>query len=193
MKNELIKSLRMLAVLTVLTGIVYPLTMTGLSNLLFTNHATGSMLIVNGQRIGSELVGQSFSRPGYFWPRPSATDYNPLPSGGSNLGPTSQALREQVEARRARFADTGSPEDIPAELLFASGSGLDPHISPAAARYQLNRVIRARGFSDLDRARLEELIARYTEARSFGFIGEPRVNVLMLNLALDSLSSSESP
>lgn len=180
-------------ILTVLTGIVYPLTMTGLSNLLFADHATGSMLIVNGQRIGSELVGQSFSRPDYFWPRPSATNYNPLPSGGTNLGPTSQTLKEQVETRRALFADPAASEDIPAELLFASGSGLDPHISPAAARYQLNRVARARGFSDLDRARLEELIARYTEERSFGFIGEPRVNVLMLNLALDSLSHSESP
>lgn len=193
MKDELIKSLRMIVVLTVLTGIVYPLAMTGLSNLLFADQATGSMLIVNGERIGSELVGQSFSRPGYFWPRPSATNYSALPSGGTNLSPTSQALKTQVEERRALFADPESSEGIPADLLFASGSGLDPHISPEGARYQLNRVARARRFSDLDRARLEELIARYTEERSLGFIGEPRVNVLMLNLALDSLSSNESP
>lgn len=193
MKNELIKSLRILATLTVLTGIVYPLVMIGLSNLLFADQATGSILTVNGTRIGSELVGQSFSRPEYFWPRPSATNYNPLPSGGTNLSPTSRTLKDQVGARRIQFGDPSVPGEVPAELLFASGSGLDPHISPAGARYQLNRVARARGFSDLDRVRLEELIARYTEERTLGLIGEPRVNVLMLNLALDSLSNSESP
>lgn len=193
MKKEMISSLRILATLMVLTGIVYPLAMTGLSSLVFSKQSTGSMLIVGGKPIGSELVGQPFARADYFWPRPSATSYNPLPSGGTNLGPTSQTLKEQVEARRVQLADPEATMEIPVELLFASGSGLDPHISPAGARYQLNRVARARGFSDLDRARLEELIARYTEERSLGFIGEPRVNVLMLNLALDSLDNSESP
>jgi K+-transporting ATPase ATPase C chain len=193
MKTELVRSIRILATLTLLTGIVYPVAMTGLSSLLYPDQATGSMLVVDGIRIGSKLIGQSFSRPDYFWPRPSVTGYNPLPSGGSNLALTSMALQEQVAVRRVVIADPNASGAVPAELLFASGSGLDPHVSPEGARYQLSRVARARGFSDLDRKRAEELIARYTEPRSLGFIGEPRVNVLLLNLAMDSLSVSKSP
>lgn len=193
MKKEMISSLRILATLTVLTGIVYPLAMTGLCTVVFSKQSTGSMLTVGGKPIGSELVGQPFDRADYFWPRPSATSYNPLPSSGTNLGPTSQTLKEQVDARRVQFGDPEATMEIPVELLFASGSGLDPHVSPAGAKYQINRVAQARGFSDLDRTRLVDLISRYTEERSLGFIGEPRVNVLMLNLALDSLSNSESP
>ena len=179
------QSMRVLLVLSVLTGIVYPLVITALSQAFFRAKADGSIIRVNGAARGSELVGQEFISDRYFWSRPSATDYDPLPSAGTNLGPTSAALLDSVEARAARF---GKPVDsIPAELLLASGSGLDPDLSPEAAMFQADRVIRARGLPASDRARIDSLVRAHIELRQLGFLGEPRVNVLKLNLALDSL------
>jgi len=193
MRTEIIRSLRVLGFLTLLTGCLYPLAMTGLAWLLFPDQSIGSSVIVDGKSVGSSLVGQAFTRPEYFWPRPSATDYSALPSGGSNLGPTSRTLTEQVEARRISLTDPDHSGRIPTELLYASGSGIDPHISPEAARYQINRVAKARKFDVLRVRDVEQLVARHTEGRTFGLLGEPRVNVLLLNLALDSLDTGQSP
>jgi potassium-transporting ATPase KdpC subunit len=178
-------SIRMLAVLSVLTGLIYPLLMTGMAQTLLPHQANGSMIIENGGTVGSALIGQVFTSDKYFWGRPSAVGYNPLPSSGTNLGPTSAALRDSIDARAARL---GSPVvTVPSDLLASSGSGLDPHISPGAAFYQIDRILIARGQDITARTRLETLIRRHTEPPQFGFLGEPRVNVLQLNLALDSL------
>jgi K+-transporting ATPase ATPase C chain len=141
---------------------------------------------VNGRTVGSELVGQKFTDPGYFWSRPSAVDYNPLPSGGSNLGPTSAALKESIVLRRTVYAETGKAE-IPADLLCASASGLDPDISPEAARYQVDRVALARLLDQTQKSALLLLIDSQTEYPAAGIFGQPRINVLRLNLAVDSL------
>ena len=190
MKDLMRPALTMLLILTVLTGLVYPLAITGMAQLFFPEQANGSLIVRDGKVIGSKLIGQYFDKPEYFWSRPSATSpfpYNAAASGGSNLGPTNQALIEAVKARVAalRTADPGNDLPIPVDLVTASGSGLDPHISPAAALYQVKRVARAR---DVDENRIRGLIARHTEGRQFGLLGEPRVNVLELNLALDALS-----
>lgn len=179
----------MLLLLTLLTGLVYPLAVTGLAQLLFPNQANGSLIVRDGKVIGSRLIGQYFDRPEYFWSRPSATapfPYNAAASAGSNLGPTNPALIEAVKARVAalRAADPGNDSPIPVDLVTASGSGLDPHISPAAALYQAKRVARARS---LDEAVVRNLIADHTEERQLRLLGERRVNVLQLNLALDAL------
>ena len=182
----MIKELRPAAlaflVLTFLTGIIYPLIVTAFAQL-FPNKATGSVIEVNGKAVGSELIGQPFSDPKYFWSRPSATSpqpYNGASSSGSNLGPTNKALHEAVAERLKQFEQ----RPVPADLVTASASGLDPHISPEAARFQVSRVARARGLTE---ERIQELLDRHTEARTFGVLGEPRVNVLRLNLALDAL------
>jgi potassium-transporting ATPase KdpC subunit len=191
--SRLLASLRSAVVLflllTVLTGLVYPLVITGLARLLFPAQAAGSLLTRDGHAIGSARIGQSFSDPGHFWGRPSATTpqpYNGTGSTGSNLGPTNPALvdavRERVKALHA--ADPGNDAPIPVELVTASGSGLDPEISVAAAEYQAERVARARGVSV---ERVRALIAAHTEGRLLGVLGEPRVNVLELNLAVDAL------
>lgn len=190
MKEQLRPALMMLLVLTVLTGVMYPLAVTGLAQLLFPNQANGSLIIRDGKVIGSELIGQYFDEPKYFWGRPSATSpfpYNAAASSGSNLGPTNPALIEAVKTRveALRVADPGKAALVPVDLVTASGSGLDPHISQAAALYQANRVARVRG---LQESQVKELIGLYTEGRQFGLLGEPRVNVLKLNLALDDLS-----
>jgi K+-transporting ATPase ATPase C chain len=178
-------SIRMLAVLSVLTGLIYPLLMTGMAQALFPHQANGSMIDQHGQPLGSALIGQAFTSDKYFWGRPSAVGYNPLPSSGTNLGPTSAALRDSIDARATRL---GSPVvAVPSDLLVASGSGLDPHVSPGAAFYQIDRILIARGQDITARTQLEVLIRRHTEPPQFGFLGEPRVNVLQLNLALDSL------
>src|SRR5499426_809268 len=186
MKEQLRPALMMLLVLTVLTGVMYPLAVTGLAQLLFPNQANGSLIIRDGKVIGSELIGQYFDEPKYFWGRPSATSpfpYNAAASSGSNLGPTNPALIEAVKTRveALRVADPGNAALVPVDLVTASASGLDPHISQAAALFQATRVARARG---LQESQVKELIARHTEGRQFSILGEPRVNVLKVNLAL---------
>ncbi len=176
-----------LAVLTIVTGIVYPLAVTWVAQAVFPRQANGTLLEANGQAVGSALIGQPFSDPRYFWGRPSATDSfpdNAAASGGSNLGPSSGLLVAAAKARLAvlRYAGSGAGTPVPVDLVTASGSGLDPHISVAAALYQAPRVAQARGLS---LETVYALITRYTEGRQFGILGEPRVNVLRLNLALD--------
>jgi K+-transporting ATPase ATPase C chain len=188
MKEHLRPALTMLLALTLLTGVMYPLIVTGLAQIIFPQQANGSLVVRAGKVIGSELIGQYFDEPKYFWGRPSATSpfpYNAAASSGSNLGPTNPALIEAVKTRVAalRAADPGNEAPVPVDLVTASGSGLDPHISPAAAQYQVKRVARARG---LDENTVKELVAQHIEKRQFGFLGEPRVNVLKLNLALDN-------
>ena len=174
-------------VLTLVTGIAYPLVVTGIAQLLFPQAANGSVIERDGKPVGSALIGQPFSDPRYFWSRPSATapfPYNSASSGGSNLGPTNPALTDAVKQRidALRAADPANAAPVPVDLVTASGSGLDPQISPAAAEYQVARVARARGMS-ADAVR--KLVAGATEGRELGVLGEPRVNVLALNLALD--------
>ena len=175
--------------LTLLTGIVYPLLVTVLARLLFPAEAAGSLIQRDGRAVGSSLIGQNFADPGHFWGRPSATTtqpYNGTASNASNLGPLNAALTDAVKERIAalRAADSGNPAPIPVDLVTASGSGLDPHISVAAADYQAVRVARVRA---LPLPRVQALIAAHTAGRLLGVIGEPRVNVLELNLALDAL------
>ncbi len=179
------QSLRMLAVLSLLTGVLYPLLLTGLAQALFRDQANGSTITSDGNRIGSTLVGQAFLSDKYFWPRPSATGYNPLPSSGTNAGPTSSALRDSVSAWAGRFHSPIAA--IPPDLLTASGSGLDPHITPEAARFQTARIVAARGLDPSREMEVEQLIREHTEPPQFGLFGQSRVNVLRLNLALDSL------
>ena len=182
-------ALVLLALLTVLTGLVYPLAVTGVAQAAFHHQANGSLIVVDGKVVGSKLIGQPFSDPKHFWTRPSATapvPYNANASTGSNQGPTNPALTDAVKARIAalRAADPGNDRPIPVDLVTASGSGLDPHITPAAAEYQVARVARAHGIS-ADAVR--SLVAAHTDGRTLGFLGEPRVNVLDLNLALDAV------
>ena len=179
----------LLTALTVLTGGAYPLIVTGIARAVFPAEAAGSILERDGQAVGSSLIGQSFTDPGHFWSRPSATTpqpYNGTASTGSNLGPLNPALLDAVRAHVAalRAADPGNAAPVPADLATASSSGLDPHISLAAAYYQAARVARARA---LDAGRVRALIAAHGEGRLLGILGEPRVNVLELNLALDAL------
>ena len=190
MKEHIRPALTMLAILTLLTGLVYPLAVTSLAQLLFPHQANGSLIVREGKVIGSELIGQYFDEPKYFWGRPSATSpfpYNAAASGGSNLGPTNPVLIEGIKARVAalRAADPGNDAAVPVDLVTASGSGLDPHISPSAAQYQVKRVARARGLGE---DTVKALVTQYTEARQFGFLGEQRVNVLKLNLTLDDMA-----
>src|SRR5262249_39355732 len=180
-------ALIMLVVLTVLTGIIYPAIVTGIAQLVFPRQANGSLIVKDGKVVGSALIGQPFDDPKYFWGRPSATSpfpYNAASSSGSNLSPTNPALVKSVQERvdALRAADPGNTAPVPVDLETASGSGLDPHISPAAALYQVSRVAKAR---KLDPAVVRDLVERHTEGRQLGFLGEPRVNVLALNLALD--------
>ena len=179
----------MLLVFTALLGVVYPAVVTGISAVVFPHRATGSLLVRNGKVAGSELIGQPFTDPRYFWSRPSATvpfPYNAAASTGSNLGPSNPALSAAVAARVAalRAADPGNTAPVPVDLVTTSGSGLDPLISPAAAEYQVARVARARGFPE---AAVRDLVHRCTEPRQLGLLGEVRVHVLRLNLALDAL------
>ena len=187
MKEHIRPALTMLLLLTMVTGLIYPLTVTGLAQVFFSGKANGSLIVREGKVIGSSLIGQYFDRPEYFWSRPSATapfPYNAAASGGSNLGPTNPALIDTVNARvtALRAADPGNGSPIPVDLVTASGSGLDPHISPAAALYQVKRVARARG---IEESVVHDLLAQHTQGRQLGVLGEPRVNVLLLNLALD--------
>ncbi len=195
MLSQLRPALLMLLILTVITGVIYPLAVTGIAQVVFPKQANGSLIVINGKVYGSELIGQQFSDPKYFWGRLSATGdfpYNPFNaetltgSSGSNYGPLNPALTQAAQARidALKAADPGNNAPIPVDLVTASGSGLDPHISVAAALYQVHRVAAARGLSE---AEVQSLVQKYTRGRQFGFLGEPRVNVLELNLALDGL------
>lgn len=189
MKNTLRPALTLLVLLSALTGIVYPVAVSGIARTLFPAQAAGSLIVQDGQAVGSALIGQNFTSPKYFWGRPSATGpqpYNAAASSGSNQGPLNPALADAVKARvqALQAADPGNTLPVPADLVLASASGLDPHISPEAAAYQLERVARAR---QLPVAQVQQLVAQHTEGRQWGLFGEPRVHVLYLNLALDAL------
>lgn len=194
MLQQLAPALRMTVLLTILTGLIYPGVVTGLCQALFANQANGSLITHNGQTIGSKLLGQNFSRPEYFHPRPSAAGndgYDPTASQGSNLGPTSQKLADRMKASADQFRKENPTYSraIPADAITASGSGLDPHISVANAQAQAARVAQARSAS-VDQ--VQALIASVTENRDLGFLGEARVNVLALNLALDQRFSKKA-
>jgi len=187
MHAQLRPALVILVALTLVTGVAYPLLVTGVAQAVFPYQAKGSLIAKDGKLVGSALIGQPFDDPKYFWGRPSATSpfpYNAASSSGSNLSPTNPDLVKAVQARvdALRAADPGNTAPVPVDLVTASGSGLDPHISPAAALYQVSRVAKAR---KLDPDSVRQLVARHTEGRWLGLLGEPRVNVLALNLALD--------
>jgi len=189
MRSQIRPALMALLIFTVLTGLVYPLVVTGIAQLAFPRQANGSLIVANGKTVGSSLIGQQFTDPKYFWGRLSATGpypYNASASSGSNLGPTNQALLDEAKARIAalKAADTSNTQLIPVDLVTSSGSGLDPDISVAAALYQLPRVARLRGQSE---SAVRTLVDKYTQGRMLGFLGEPTVNVLELNLALDGI------
>ena len=195
MRSQLRPALVALGIFTILTGLVYPLVVTGIAQVIFPGKANGSLIVRNGQPVGSALIGQPFDDPKYFWGRLSATSpagYTAFNgdkltgSSGSNYGPLNPALVEAAQARikALQEADPSNTAPVPVDLVTASGSGLDPHMSPAAAAYQVGRVARARGLSE-DTVR--QMVAQHTEGRTFGLLGEPRVNVLTLNLALDDV------
>lgn len=192
MSKLLRQSFMLLLVLTVITGVLYPLAATGLSQLVFPHQANGSLIVRDGKPVGSSLIGQSFTDPKYFWGRPSATSlhpYNAASSSGSNQGPTNPALADAVKQRidALRAVDPANTAPVPVDLVTASASGLDPQISPAAAKYQMARVARLR---HLSLAQVQSLVQRYTQGRQLGMLGEPRVNVLQLNLALDAVRAA---
>jgi potassium-transporting ATPase KdpC subunit len=187
-------ALVLLGLFSLLTGLLYPLVVTAVAQTLFPRQANGSLIEVAGTVAGSELIGQPFDDPAYFWGRPSLTvpyPYNAAASAGSNIAPSNPVLVDRIAARMAALAasDPANTRPVPVELVTASGSGLDPHISPAAAEYQVDRVARARG---LDPAAVRALVVEHTQGRTFGLLGEPRVNVLRLNLALDAQATAGS-
>ena len=186
MTSQLRPAFFILLIFTVITGVIYPLTVTGIAQVVFPSQSNGSAIFMDGKAVGSELIGQQFDDPKYFWGRVSAVGYNADLSSGSNYGPMNPALMDSVQARivALKAANPNNTLPIPVDLVTASGSGLDPHVSVAAALYQVSRVASARGLSE---AEVASLVKKYTEGRQFGIFGEPRVNVLLLNLALDGL------
>lgn len=188
--KTLIIALKIFLLLTVLTGIVYPLLVTGIAQVLYPEKANGSLIIKDNKTIGSELIGQQFDSTIYFSSRTSAVSYNPLPSGGSNFGITSQKLKQQVEDRKLQFIEFNELEsntEIPSEMLFASASGLDPHISVQAALLQVDRIVKARNFNETKKQKLLESIINCTEEPQLMVFGDTRVNVLLLNLEIDNI------
>ncbi|MDQ1389326.1 MAG: potassium-transporting ATPase KdpC subunit [Acidobacteriaceae bacterium] len=187
MKKNLVTAVLMTLVTTVLFGLLFPLLITGLAQVMFPKQANGQLVSRNGHVVGSRLIGQSFSSPGYFYSRPSAagTGYDAGNSAGSNLGPTNQALIARVKGDANRLQGENPSAAVPMDLLTTSGSGLDPHISPEAAEFQVPRIAQERGLSENV---VRDVVGQHTEPRQFGFLGEPRVNVLELNLALDEIS-----
>lgn len=186
MKKNLTIAVLYTIVTTVLLGIAYPLVVTGLAQILFPKQANGSLITQNGKLVGSHLLGQPFTQPGYFWSRPSAAGsagYDPTSSSGSNLGPTNKTLIARVDASVQQVQSTNPGTPVPVDLVTTSGSGLDPDISPAAAAFQISRVAKERGMSEQD---VQALVKKHTQGRQLGFLGEPRVNVLDLNLDLDA-------
>ena len=187
MKTQIIIALKMLLLMTVLTGIIYPLFITGVAQLVFPAKANGSLIVRNDTILGSQLIGQKFTSDKYFWSRPSAVDYNPLPSGGSNLGMTSQKLKDTAMALRQIFTSKNylpKNAEIPNEMFFSSASGLDPHISVSAARLQVNRIAKSRNTGD---EQINRIIDNMNESRQYFFLGQERINVLLLNLELDKV------
>ncbi|MGH7492922.1 MAG: potassium-transporting ATPase subunit KdpC [bacterium] len=192
MRTLIKPALLLLLALSLLTGLAYPLLVTAIAQIFFPRQANGSLIQSDGKLVGSALIGQPFEDPKYFWSRPSATgpfQFNAAASSGSNYGPLNETLLQAVAGRiqALRQADSTNTQPIPVDLVTASGSGLDPHISPAAAFYQVSRIARVRG---IDEASIRHLIEKHLEGRQLGFLGEPRVNVLKLNLALDDLPNN---
>ena len=190
--NTVWNNVRMFLWMTCLTGIIYPLLITAFAQITMKHKADGGFITSKETIVGATLIAQKFVSDRYFWPRPSAIDYNPLPSGASNLGPTSFALKKAVEIRKGNILETYHVEqkEIPAELLFASGSGLDPHISLATAYFQMDRVAKSRGLKSVD---IKNLIDKLAIKKSLGLFGEACINVLQLNMALDALSPEKNP
>lgn len=181
---------RLFLVLTILTGVIYPVTVTAIAQLMFHDQAEGSPVGLDGKLIGSALLAQKTESPKYFWPRPSAGDYATVASSASNLGPGSDALRKAIADRAVKWRSMNNlavDAPLPDEMIATSASGLDPDISPAAARMQIDRIAQARGFNMDQRTKLIKLVERHIERPQLGFLGEPRINVLLLNLALDEL------
>jgi potassium-transporting ATPase KdpC subunit len=193
--KTIIISLKIFLFFTIITGIIYPLMITGIAQLVFPSKANGSLIIKDNKIIGSELIGQQFDTTIYFSSRPSAISYNPLPSGGSNYGLTNIKLKAQVDERKKKFIEFNQLDStvvIPSEMLFASASGLDPHISSKAAILQLNRISKARNFNSIQTQKLEDCIKELTEPPQFYCLGEERINVLKLNIELDKIGKSVS-
>jgi K+-transporting ATPase ATPase C chain len=191
MRTQIAISLKFLLVMTVLTGIIYPVFLTGIAQVAFPEKSNGSLITKNGIIIGSSLIGQKFDSSAYFWSRPSAVDYNPVPSAASNFGPTSTKLMVLVKARKDNFIANNEVKDttsVPLEMIFASGSGLDPHISLEAARMQVNRIAKVRNFNSSQEQKLSALVTKFTEKRQFGIFGEEKINVLKLNIELDAIN-----
>jgi len=186
--KSLIIAIRLMMVLTLVCGVIYPALVTAISQALFFEKANGSLIKnAQGEIIGSELLAQKFIDARYFWPRPSAGNYATVASAASNKGPTSADLKKSIEERRANLKSTSVTAEIPPDMLFASGSGLDPHVSKEGARFQVNRIAAIRKFNDAQKASLYATIEQMVEGRTWGIWGEERVNVLRLNLALDRL------
>jgi potassium-transporting ATPase KdpC subunit len=190
MKKQTIIALKFLLLMTILTGLIYPVVMTGIAQLSFPSKANGSLISINGQIIGSELIGQKFDSSQYFWSRPSAVGYNTIPSGASNYGPTSDTLKKQVMVRRQVFAKRNSIDQstVPKEMIFASASGLDPHISPEGAIMQAERISKVRNLNNYQKEKLLKSIQSLTEMPQFFLLGEKRINVLKLNVELDRIA-----
>jgi len=190
MKKQIIITLRYFLIITIFTGVVYPLFISAISIIAYPDKAAGSLIEKDGKVIGSKLIGQKFESDKYFWSRPSAVDYNPMPSGGSNSGPTSAALQKFYQDKQKNFSEKNSVKDIsavPNEMFFASASGVDPHISPISAIFQVERIAKARNFDKVKKEKVVALIDSLTENPQFGFLGNAVINVLLLNLEVDNI------